>query len=145
MYKEITESFGSIFRRTDSIFRKRCKDPFVSKGLANYIFVICDNEGIIADEISHFLSVDKGTTARALAKLEEHQYIQRVQDSLDKRKFKIFSLEKSRILYNDLLDTSYKIGEEALSVLTESEKEQLLLLTRKIRTHVREIDTKEEL
>lgn len=145
MYKEITESFGSIFRRTDSIFRKRCKDPFVSKGLANYIFVICDNEGIIADEISHFLSVDKGTTARALAKLEEHQYIQRVQDSLDKRKFKIFSLEKSKILYNDLLDTSYKIGEEALSVLTESEKEQLLLLTRKIRTHVREIDTKEEL
>lgn len=145
MYKEITESFGSIFRRTDSIFRKRCKDPFVSKGLANYIFVICDNEGIIADEISNFLSVDKGTTARALAKLEQHQYIRRVQDREDKRKFKIFSLEKSRILYKDLLETSYSIGEEVLNVLSESEKEQLLLLTRKIRTHAREIDSKEEL
>ena len=145
MYKEITDSFGSIFRRTDSIFRKRCKDPFVAKGLVNYIFVVCDNEGIIADEVSKILSVDKGTTARAVAKLEENGYLKRVQDENDKRKYRLYSLPKSKELYKTLSGISYDVGKEALSVLTEKEKEELLRMLLKVRVHVREIDTREEL
>lgn len=143
MNKEITDSFGSIFRRTDSIFRKRCKDPFISKGLVNYIFVICDNEGIIADEVSKILCVDKGTTARAIAKLEENGYIKRVQDINDKRKYSLYSLPKSKEVYKNLVTISYDLGKEALSVLNEKEKEDLLRMITKVRNHVRDIDTKE--
>lgn len=144
MYKEITENFGSINRRTDAIFRRRCKDPFVSKGLANYIFVVCDNEGIIADEVSKILRVDKGTTARAVSKLEEKGYLRRVQDEKDKRKYSLYSLDKSKILYKELTKISYDLGKEAVSVLNKEEQQEFLRMLTKVRANIKEIDTKEE-
>ena len=145
MYKEIAESFGSISRRTNSIFRKRCKDAFISRGLVDYLIIIYENKGIIAEDIANILRVDKGTTARAIAKLEQEKYIVRVKDEEDKRKYKLYITEKSEKLCQELLSNYYEIGKEAVEILSKEEKEELLRILGKIRNHIRWIDTKEEL
>lgn len=142
MYKEIAESFGSISRRTDAIFRKKCKDPFVSRGLQNYLVIIYENEGIIADEITRILAVDKGTTARAIAKLEKEKYIYRVQDDMDKRKYKLYTTEKAKKISQGLIDLFYNIAKEGIEVLDEKETEELLRLLTKVRTQIRELSIK---
>lgn len=143
MYKEIAESFGSISRRTNSIFRKRCRDTFISRGLVDYLIVIYENRGIIAENIAEVLRVDKGTTARAIAKLEQENYIIRIKDSKDKRKYRLYPTEKSEALCVELLNNYYDIGKEAVEVLEEEEKKELLRILDKIRNHIRDIDTKE--
>ncbi|MBN1469228.1 MAG: MarR family transcriptional regulator [Fusobacteriaceae bacterium] len=141
MYKEIGESFGSISRRTDSIFRKRCKDSFISKGLISYLIIIYENPGIIADEVSNILRIHKGATARALAKLESKNYIIRIKDSLDKRKYKLFATEKSNDLCEELVNVYYEIARESISILEVEEQEILLNILKKIRIHVKNIDS----
>ncbi len=142
MYKEIADSFGSISRRTQNLFRNNLEDKFIAKGLQAYIIVICDNEGIIADEITKILRVDKGTTARAVAKLEKEKYLVRVQDETDKRKYKLYSTDKSRGLYKKIIDLYYNIAKEALNILDEKEEKELLRILDKVRTHIKEIDNR---
>ena len=140
MYKNIADNFGSISRRTQNLFRNNLEDKFISKGLQAYIIVICDNEGAIADEITKILKVDKGTTARAIAKLEKEKYILRVQDENDKRKYKLYSTDKSKELYAKIVALYYNIAEEALNILDEKEEKELLRILGKVRAHIKEID-----
>ncbi len=140
MYKNIADNFGSISRRTQNLFRNNLEDKFISKGLQAYIIVICDNEGSIADEITKILKVDKGTTARAIAKLEKEKYILRVQDENDKRKYKLYSTDKSKELYAKIVALYYNIAEEALNILDEKEEKELLRILGKVRAHIKEID-----
>ena len=140
MYKDIADNFGSISRRTQNLFRNNLEDKFISKGLQAYIIVICDNEGAIADEITKILKVDKGTTARAIAKLEKENYILRVQDENDKRKYKLYSTDKSKELYAKIVALYYNIAEEALNILDEKEEKELLRILGKVRAHIKEID-----
>ena len=140
MYKDIADNFGSISRRTQNLFRNNLEDKFISKGLQAYIIVICDNEGAIADEITKILKVDKGTTARAIAKLEKQKYILRVQDENDKRKYKLYSTDKSKELYAKIVALYYNIAEEALNILDEKEEKELLRILGKVRAHIKEID-----
>lgn len=140
MYKDIADNFGSISRRTQNLFRNNLEDKFISKGLQAYIIVICDNEGAIADEITKILKVDKGTTARAIAKLEKEKYILRVQDENDKRKYKLYSTDKSKELYAKIVALYYNIAEEALNILDEKEEKELLKILGKVRAHIKEID-----
>ncbi|MBP9597122.1 MAG: winged helix-turn-helix transcriptional regulator [Fusobacteriaceae bacterium] len=140
MYKDIADNFGSISRRTQNLFRNNLEDKFISKGLQAYIIVICDNEGAIADEITKILKVDKGTTARAIAKLEKEKYILRVQDENDKRKYKLYSTDKSKELYAKIVALYYNIAEEALNILDEKEEKELLRILGKVRAHIKEID-----
>ena len=140
MYKDIADNFGSISRRTQNLFRNNLEDKFISKGLQAYIIVICDNEGAIADKITKILKVDKGTTARAIAKLEKEKYILRVQDENDKRKYKLYSTDKSKELYAKIVALYYNIAEEALNILDEKEEKELLRILGKVRAHIKEID-----
>jgi DNA-binding MarR family transcriptional regulator len=140
VYKDIADNFGSISRRTQNLFRNNLEDKFISKGLQAYIIVICDNEGAIADEITKILKVDKGTTARAIAKLEKEKYILRVQDENDKRKYKLYSTDKSKELYAKIVALYYNIAEEALNILDEKEEKELLRILGKVRSHIKEID-----
>ena len=140
MYKDIADSFGSISRRTQNLFRNNLEDKFIAKGLQAYIIVICDNEGAIADEITKILKVDKGTTARAIAKLEKEKYILRVQDENDKRKYKLYSTNKSKELYLKIIGLYYNIAKEALNILDKEEEKELLRILGKVRAHIKEID-----
>lgn len=140
MYKDIADSFGSISRRTQNLFRNNLEDKFIAKGLQAYIIVICDNEGAIADEITKILKVDKGTTARAIAKLEKEKYILRIQDENDKRKYKLYSTDKSKELYAKIIALYYNIAKEALNILDKEEEKELLRILGKVRAHIKEID-----
>ena len=84
--------------------------------------------------------MDKGTTARAIAKLEKEKYILRVQDENDKRKYKLYSTDKSKELYAKIVALYYNIAEEALNILDEKEEKELLRILGKVRAHIKEID-----
>lgn len=68
-----------------------------SLGTGQYIFLLTlfKKDGISQEEISKSSYIDKGTTARAIAKLEKEGYILRKKDEEDKRTNRIYLTEKA--------------------------------------------------
>ena len=83
------EYFGkyiSILHRQANVFYSKEFNKF-GIGSGQYMFMIhlYRNDGISQEELSDIINIDKGTTAKAIKKLEELGYIERIKDSEDKR------------------------------------------------------------
>lgn len=119
-------------------------------GSGQYIFLhhIFNNEGQSQKELTSNINIDKATTAKALKKLEEGDYIYRAQDEEDKRYNKIYLTEKGKdfmpvlkeklgtvtkilvkgmseeeiILSNSLLAVMYNNAVEAVALLKDTGK-----------------------
>lgn len=59
-------------------------------------FLMClyKKEWLSQEEISKWLNIDKGTTAKAIKKLEENWYVLRTTDSIDKRIQRVYLTDK---------------------------------------------------
>ena len=87
-------------------------------------------DGRNQEELSERLKIDKGTTARALKKLEEQGFITRLKDECDKRSNKIYLTQKAKDVQEtvyDILDEWNKKLRESLSKEEEDIVEKLLM------------------
>lgn len=57
----------------------------LSGGQHTFLFYLYHHDGATQEEISRALSIDKASTARAIQKLEEKNYVTRVSNEKDKR------------------------------------------------------------
>lgn len=77
------------------------------------------NDGINQEDLAEILNIDKGTTARAIKKLEDEGFIRREKDERDKRAYKLYITDKAK-----------EIKEEVYSILIEWEEVLLCDLTK---------------
>ena len=77
------------------------------------------------EEIAETLKIDKGTTARALKKLEEQGFVTRIKDENDKRSNKIYLNDKAKDVREGVLDVLSDWNKEITKSLTEEEEEML--------------------
>ena len=70
----------------------------------NAIFLISliKEDGINQEELAHRVSIDKATTARAVAKLEHEGYIRREVYAADRRAYTLYATEKAKRVYQAL-------------------------------------------
>ena len=83
------------------------------------------NDGKNQEEIAETLKIDKGTTARALKKLEEQGFVTRIKDENDKRSNKIYLNDKAKDVREGVLDVLNDWNKEITKSLTEEEEEKL--------------------
>lgn len=97
-----------------------------------FLMTLYNQDGKNQEEISEKLKIDKGTTARALKKLEKQDFITRVKDTDDKRVNRIYLTGKSKEVKADVYtvfdDWNKKISES----LTNEEEEELKKLLEKV-------------
>lgn len=130
--KKIGIRFWQLARRMDAIYRYKMEGNFIARGMQTYIIKIVENPGMIQDEISKVVKVDKGTCARAIQRLLDKQYIIREKDVEDKRKYRIFPSEKALEEYPIILKTYEEITDKSISGLSEEEEKKLEELLDKI-------------
>lgn len=96
-------------------------------GSGQYIFInaLYHKDGISQEEISEYLKIDKGTTARAIKKLEEQGYVVRKEDSNDKRAYKVYLTDKAI----DIKPEISKAMEKWTNILSEGFDEEEKKLT----------------
>lgn len=86
-----------------------------------FMINIYKNEGISQEKLSEMLNIDKGTTARAIKKLEDQGYVIRLKDRKDRRAYNIMptykALQIKKEFFNILNEWNKKITEN----LTEEE------------------------
>ncbi len=97
-----------------------------------FLLQLYKQDGISQEELSEKLSIDKGTTARSIKKLEEEGFLIRVKDENDKRAYKIYLTDKSKEnrdnVYNVLKDWESVIAQN----ITEEERSTLVDILKKV-------------
>ncbi len=93
-------SFGKytsiLYRYTQMIINDRLRNYGFGSGQYLFLIAIHKAEGISQKDLTKRLNVDKATTAKALHKLEELEYIKRTKDLDDKRFYCIHLTQKGK-------------------------------------------------
>ena len=95
-------------------------------GSGQYLFFnhIARNEGVTQKELSKLLAIDKATTAKAIRKLSEQDYIRSEQHPEDKRCYRLYLTEKGRTIAPEvrrILKSSMGILSKGMSEEEEQE------------------------
>lgn len=91
----ILREIGIIARALDSIANIEFRDIDLARGQYLYLVRIAENPGIIQEELSELLKVDRSTVARSVKKLEKKGFLEQ-KSAPDNRKTKNGLLQKRR-------------------------------------------------
>ncbi|MEN8077411.1 MarR family transcriptional regulator [Clostridioides difficile] len=125
-----------IYRQANVFFSKEfSKFGF---GCGQYMFMIhlYRNDGISQEKLSELVNIDKGTTAKAIKKLEELEFITRSKDSIDKRINRIYLTDKALDIKSDFFEVLTKWEKSLTNNLTEEEINMGLKLLNKLSNNV---------
>jgi DNA-binding MarR family transcriptional regulator len=133
--KSIGKYISIIYRQGKCYINKKLEPYGIGSGQFIFLSILYHKDGIRQEEIADFLHIDKGTTARAIRRLEEEGYIYRKIDSKDHRAQLVFLTQKAKdieedifkilrswteILLSDFSIEDSKKAEELLKAMTEN-------------------------
>ena len=123
----------SLLHRKGSIFINRELSNYgIGSGQFMFLLELYIEDGRNQEELSKVLKIDKGTTARAIKKLEEEGYIERFKDEKDKRSNKIYLTQKGRDVKESIFSVLDEWERKMSEHLDESEKELMIKLLKKV-------------
>jgi len=134
--KEILREIGMIARALDSISNLEFKELNLSKGQYVYIVRICENPGIIQEQLIELIKVDRSTATRVLQKLEAGGFIEKRPDALNKKIKKIFPTAKGKSIYPSIIREHEHSNDVALTGFSESEKDEVFEYLHRIRKNI---------
>ena len=95
----VLREIGIIARALDSIANIEFRDIELARGQYLYLVRIAENPGIIQEELSELLKVDRSTVARSVKKLEAKGLVQQKVAKDNKKNKEWFVTEKGEKLY----------------------------------------------
>lgn len=130
--ENIGRYISQIYRKGSSFIAKGLSGYGIGSGQVMFLLELYRQDGRSQEDLSDTLNIDKGTTARALKKLEEENFVIRLKDEYDKRAYKIYLTEKGSNAKYDV----YKVLEDWNTVIasgiTNEEKDLVIELLKKI-------------
>jgi DNA-binding MarR family transcriptional regulator len=130
--ENIGRYISHIYRKGGTFITKSLAKEGIGSGQVMFLIELYKKDGRTQDDISHALNIDKGTTARALKKLEEENFIVRLKDEHDKRAHNVYLTDKGK----EVKPIVYKVFDELENTmtqnLTDEEKETIVMLLKKV-------------
>lgn len=132
----IVREIGIIARSLESIANIEFREMELAKGQHLYLVRIAECPGIIQEELSELLSVDRSTVARSVQKLEKNGLIRREVTDENKKNKCLYVTEKGLQLYEVICRENQHSEVRCLDGLTEEEVQSLKLLLSKVRQNI---------
>lgn len=133
---EILREIGMIARSLDSIANIEFKECNLTKGQYLYVIRIYENPGIIQEELSDMIKVDKTTISHAIKKLEKDGFIEKRQDENNKKIKRLYISEKGKESYDFIKRENDYSNKIALKGLSQKEAEEIEKLLKKVRENI---------
>ena len=130
--KHIGKYISQLYRKGSVFINKEVSEYGIGSGQFMFLLELYINDGKNQEEIAETLKIDKGTTARALKKLEEQGFVTRIKDENDKRSNKIYLNDKAKDVREGVFDVLNDWNKEITKSLTEEEEEMLKSLLEKV-------------
>ncbi|MEW8955915.1 MarR family winged helix-turn-helix transcriptional regulator [Clostridium sp.] len=141
MYK--CESLGryisEVYRMSGKFYCKAFSKFNIGSGQYIFLIHLYFNDGVNQECISSNLNIDKGTTARALKRLEELQYIERVVDENDKRAYRVFLTQKAKDIEKEFFQILSSSNDVLSKGFTEEERAMAIDLLKRMIDNYKEI------
>lgn len=127
---------GMIARCFHTISDIEFREIKLEKG--QYIFVVrvCENPGINQEDLSNMTKVDRTTVAKAIKKLVEKKYIEKVSNETDRRSWKLYPTQKAFQVYDFLLEEEKYTTKIALQGFDDNEKALIFSLLQRMRLNI---------
>lgn len=132
----LVRDIGIIARSLDSIANIEFRDLHLTKGQYLYLVRISENPGIIQEELTDMLKIDRSTVARSVQKLENNGLVERRLSEENKKNKQLFVTEKGAQLSEVVLRENAYSEAQALSGLSLDEQTLLLSLLSKVRDNI---------
>ena len=132
----ILREIGVIARALDSIANIEFRDLELAKGQYLYLVRIGEHPGIIQEELSDLLKVDRSTVARSVKKLADKGLIRELTDPSNQKIKKWILTEKGQALYPFILAEHAYSEETALMGFSKAEALQLEEWLSKMRENI---------
>lgn len=130
--RHIGKYISQLYRKSSVFINKELAKYGIRSGQLMFLMDLYLKDGKNQEEISERLKIDKATTARALKKLEEQDFIKRIRDDNDKRSNKIYLTDTSKDLKEEVYGVLDGWNEKISKSLTREEKETLANLLEKV-------------
>lgn len=118
---------GSIIKRINHLMR--CKENQMLSKLelhnsqTRILLFIMRNKGCNQKKLADHLNVSTATIAQTLKKLEDNNWVKRINDDMDRRSVKLYTTKKSDELLSSAVAIHTEVYERGLKNFTESEQE----------------------
>lgn len=99
----VLREIGIIARALDSIANLEFRDIDLARGQYLYLVRVAENPGIIQEELSDLLKVDRSTVARSVKKLEGKGLLEQRPAANNRKNKEWFVTEKGATLYPFIL------------------------------------------
>ena len=123
---------SQIYRKGNSFISKEISKFGIGSGQIMFLMQLYKKDGISQEELAENLHIDKGTTCRAIKKLEEEGFLIRVKDENDKRAYKLYLTEKSKDMEDNIKGILYEWEKHISKDLSQEEVDFLLTVLKKI-------------
>lgn len=138
---ELLRQLGTINRAIHSLMDMKFQSYGLKRGQFIFLTRICETPGICQTDLTELVSVDKGTTAKAVKKLEDASLISRQKIKTDKRMWHLYPTDIGKKLYEKLIEEENRQIAVGLAGFSQEEVRTLLDLMQKLRTNI-QIDWK---
>ena len=133
---KVLREIGIIARALDSIANIEFRDLDLARGQYLYLVRIGEQPGIIQEELSDLLKVDRSTVARSVKKLADKGLIRELTDPSNQKIKKWILTEKGQALYPFILAEHAYSEKTALKGVSQEEILQLEEWLAKMRENV---------
>lgn len=126
---------SQIHRKSNVFITKRLNKYGIGSGQYMFLLKLYNQDGINQEALAESLFIDKGTTARAIKRLEEEGIIYRVKDKTDKRSYNVYLTDKAKNIKSEV----FEILEEWENIITfnlnTEEKNEIIRILKKVSTN----------
>lgn len=133
---EILRDIGVVARALDSIANIEFQELALTRGQYLYLVRIEENPGIIPENLSELIKVDRTTASRAIQKLEKNGLIEKRSDRQNKKIKRLYTTEAGSQLAAFILRENNYSNQVALAGLTDEEAVVFSQLLKKVRENV---------
>ena len=130
--RQIGRYISQLYRKGSTFINKGVSKYGIGSGQFMFLLELYIKDGKNQEEIAEALKMDKGTTARALKKLEEEGFVRRIKDENDKRANKIYLNNKAKEVEDGVLDILIGWNKQITKTLTKDEEDVLKNLLEKV-------------
>ncbi|VBB09513.1 transcriptional regulator marr-type conserved site [Lucifera butyrica] len=121
-----------IYRYSQIFFNSELKKYNLGSGQYIFLVTLFENNGISQEQLANIVKIDKTTTARAVAKLVNEDYVIRKISEDDKRAYNLYTTGKAESIKNILFEVLDSWNKIMLDNLDREEREILLNLIERI-------------
>lgn len=132
----IGKYISQIYRKGRIFISKGLEEHNIGQGQFMYLLELYIEDGRNQEELAEVLKIDKGTTARAIKKLEENGFVRRQKDENDKRSNRVYLTEEGKGVKNDIFFILNQWDEKMSEQLNKEEKELMIKLLKRVCSNI---------